>query len=130
MKVVVTLAVMVMLCSCSTRNTIQPERTSAPITVSEPEIEIPKKIESFVMMKLGLSSTGSIKAIGTYRLRQDCKLGKKSDEIIHLVQQDLCGSRLCWSCLVNESGGKVQVLYHSQDPDGFGTIMTIDKEGS
>ena len=130
MKVMVSLAVMLMLCSCSTRGTAQPERTSNPLAVNEPEIEIPQKIEMFVAMKLGLSSTGTIKAIGKYYLTQDCELGKKADEIIHLVQQDLFGERLFWSCLVNEREGKVQVLYRCQEPDGFGTIMTIDKEGS
>lgn len=128
MKIMVSFAMMLMLCSCSTHGTAQPENTSTPITVNKPEIEISKKIESFVVMKLGLSSTGSIKAIGKYRLTQDCKLGKKTDEIIHLIQQDLFGGRLFWSCLVNESEGKVQVLYRCQAPDDFGTIMTIDKE--
>jgi hypothetical protein len=130
MRIILSIPLMLILCSSSIRGTGQPEKTSAPIPVNRPVIEIPTNIESFVVMKLGLSSTGSIRAIGKYRLTQDCKLGKKSDEIIHLVQQDLFGELLFWSCLVNESGGKVQVLYRCQEPDGFGTIMTIDKEGS
>jgi hypothetical protein len=130
MKVMVCLAVMFVLCSCSTRGTAQSEIVITPVAVNTTEIEIPKRIESFAVLKLGLSSTGSIKAIGRYRLTRDCNLGKKSDEIIHLVQQDLFGGRLFWSCLVNESGSKVQVLYRCQEPDAFGTIMTMDKEDS
>lgn len=90
-------------------------------------VQIPEKIKSFIVKKLGLSSTGSMQIIGSYRLTQDCKLGKDKDKIVHLIQKDLFGARLFWSCLINVTSGKVQVLYRCQKPDDFGTIINITK---
>ena len=92
--------------------------------------EIPEGIESFLIGKLGLSSTGSLQVIGNYLLTHDSKLGVKSDKVMHIIQQDLLGGRLFWSCLVNVTQSKVQILYRCQAPDKFGTITTIDKEDS
>lgn len=80
------------------------------------------------MGKLGLSSTGTVKVIGKYHLTEDCKLGKKSDEVLHVIQQDLFGNRLFWSCLVNLTQERIQILYHCNKPDDFGIIMAIEKE--
>lgn len=101
------------------------EKKASPKTT---KTKIPKKIKSFLMMKLGMSSTGSIQVVGNYSLTHDCKLGKKTDEVMHLIQQDQFGRRLFWSCLVNLTQEKVQVLYRREKPDDFGTIMTIDEE--
>jgi len=134
MKIMTSFAVMHLLCSCATHDIPQFDKTDTTVTVnmpdierSKPDIEIPKKIEWFLMEKLGLSSTGSIKAIGKYCLTHDSNLGKETDTIIHIVQKDLFGSRLFWSCLVNEREGKIQVLYRCQNPDEFGTIMLIEE---
>lgn len=130
MRIVISFAMMLLLCSCSTHRTSQAEKVGDPREMMRPESQIPQKIESFLMMTLGMSSTGSIQVIGTYRLTDDCKLGKKTDEVIHVIQQDLFSGRLFWSCLVNLTQEKVQVLYRCQKPDDFGTVITIDREDS
>ena len=100
------------------------------VQIKKPEVVIPKQIESFLIKEFGLSSTGTIKAIGKYHLTQNSKLGSEKDEIIHVIQQDLGGSRLFWSCLVNLNQGKVLVLYRSGDADKYGTIMMIKNDNS
>ncbi|MBN1552414.1 hypothetical protein JW979_13150, partial [bacterium] len=84
MKTTIGLLIMLMFCSCSTQSNVQPERSSA-LERKRPDSQIPKKIESFIIMKLGMSSTGSIQVVGNYRLTHDCKLGKKTDEVMHLI---------------------------------------------
>jgi len=96
--------------------------------LAKPKIEVPEKIKNFLIKKLGLSSTGKIHAIGNYTLTNDCELGKKKDKIIHVIQKDLLDSRLFWSCLVNLTQRKVQILYRWQNPDSFGKILIINEK--
>lgn len=106
----------------------EPHPINQPLALKRTDLYVPEKVKSSVIKKLGLSSTGEIKVIGKYRLTQDCDLGKENDEIVHLIQKDLFGKRLFWSCLVNITRGKIQVLYRCQKPDNFGTMIIIAKE--
>jgi len=108
------------ICRADSKERIQP--------LAKPKIEVPEKIETYLIKKLGLSSTGKIQVIGKYNLTDDCKLGKKQDEIIHVIQKDLLGGRLVWSCLVNLTQGRVQVLYRCQNSDSFGKILIINEK--
>ncbi len=104
------------------------ENEKVDTSVKKPELVMPEQVRAFLTMKLGLSSTGTIKVIGKYHLTDDCNLGKKSDEVLHVIQQDLFGDRLFWSCLVNLTQERIQVLYRCQEPDDSGTIIAIKKE--
>lgn len=112
-KVIILLSI---VCFFSTTQACQ--KTVEKLTVST-------KIQNYLCGKFGLSSTGEIKVIGNYKLTQNSDLGKKSDEVIHLIQQDLFGDRLFWSCLLNVTQGKVQVLYLTSNPNDFGKIIEI-----
>jgi len=94
------------------------------------EYQLPSDTESFLVTELGLSSTGAIQVIGSYRLTGDSELGKEQDEILHVIQKDLFGDRLFWSCLVNLTRERVQVLYRCQKPDEFGAILSINEKSS
>jgi hypothetical protein len=99
-------------------------------TAEQPKIEIPKHLDHYLKMELGYSSTGSIEVIGKYVLTAGNKLGNKDDKILHVIQKDLFGTRLWWSCLVNVTQSKIQILYRCQHPNDFGTIVEIEKKES
>jgi hypothetical protein len=126
MRNMISTTMIVLLCVLSLHCNVQPKKDITPI--KKPELQIPQKIESFLIKEFGLSSTGAIHVIGNYHLTHDCKLGKENDKIIHVIQKDLFGSRLFWSCLVNLTQEKVQVLYRCQKPDDFGVMISIDKK--
>ncbi len=69
-----------------------------------------KRISSY-LYGLGMSSTGSLQLIGVYRLTNPSEFGEKGDKVFHLLQQDLFGDRLFWSCLVNVDSEMTRVLY-------------------
>lgn len=71
-----------------------------------------KKIEHYLMMELGLSSTGKIELIGNYILTSDDEFGKQGQQVLHFIQRDLFGSRLFWSCLINTDNYNTRLLYH------------------
>jgi hypothetical protein len=128
MKNIISITIILLLCFLSLVSNAQTENNTTPI--KKYELQIPSKIESFLIKEFGLSSTGTIQVIGKYQLTHDCKLGKENDNIIHVIQQDLFGGRLFWSCLVNLTQEKVQVLYRCQEPDDFGFVISIDKKNS
>jgi hypothetical protein len=99
MKTIIILILLLGWLPISTLGNAENQKVGA--TAEKTEVLVPGQVRSFLMMKLGLSSTGTIKVIGKYHLTDDCKLGKKSDEVLHVIQQDLFGDRLFWSCLVN-----------------------------
>jgi hypothetical protein len=82
---------------------------------NELDEEIRKRIQSILLMDLGLSSTGHIEAIGCYTLTRTNQLGKEGDRIFHFIQRDLMGSRLFWSCLINTDSMKIQKIYPTSD---------------
>ncbi len=86
---------------------------------------IPREVRDYLIKELGLSSTGNLALVGSYKLTENSKFGQKGDQIIHVIQQDLFGGRLFWSCLVNLTGNKIQILYRAGEPDKFGVIKTI-----
>jgi hypothetical protein len=67
-----------------------------------------QRIEDYLRMKLGLSSTGRVQLMGVYRVDS---LGE-SRELVHIQQLDLMGARLCWSVLVDPDAMSAKVLYH------------------
>lgn len=67
-----------------------------------------KAIQSYLLMDLGLSSTGFIQLLGVYR-------SEKSKSLLHFQQLDQHGSRLLWSALVDFRTMSARVLYHN-DP--------------
>ena len=71
-----------------------------------------QKIEHYLMMELGLSSTGKIELIGNYSLTEDDDFGKQGQQVLHFIQRDLFGSRLFWSCLINVDNYNTRLLYH------------------
>jgi hypothetical protein len=69
-----------------------------------------REIETSLVMRLGLSSTGSIRLIGVYR-----QIDGKDDAdktLFHFQQLDLMGIRLLWSALVDPDAATARVLYH------------------
>ncbi len=87
--------------------------------------EIPVDIRNYLERELGVSSTGMLILIGKYKLTEKSKFGQKDDQVIHVIQQDLFGGRLFWSCLVNLTENKIQILYQATEPDKFGIIKSI-----
>jgi hypothetical protein len=71
-----------------------------------------QKIELYIVIELGLSSTGKIELIGNYRLTEDDEFGKLEQQVLHFIQRDLFGSRLFWSCLINVDNYNTKLLYH------------------
>ena len=71
-----------------------------------------QKIERYLVIELGLSSTGHIELIGDYKLTDDNGFGKEGQRILHFIQRDLFGSRLFWSCLINVKNNNTKILYH------------------
>lgn len=69
-----------------------------------------REIETFLVMRLGLSSTGSIRLIGVYRQIDGKDAGDKT--LFHFQQLDLMGTRLFWSALVDPDAATALVLYH------------------
>jgi hypothetical protein len=70
-----------------------------------------ERIVSYLLMRLGLSETGSIYLIGAY----DQMSGTGRDEgglVLHFQHLDLFGSRLFWSALVDPEVPAVRVLFH------------------
>jgi len=73
--------------------------------------EIRKDIEHFLLLRMGLSSTGTIQLIGVY----GAEIGQPSDKppaMYHFRQLDLLGSRLFWSVLVDPAKKQAHVLFH------------------
>jgi len=85
-------------------------------------------IETYLLVRLGLSSTGTTSLIGVYSLSGHDALGPEGSKVLHFVQRDLFGERLFWSCLVNPQNRKVRILYQCADPDRYGSIETIKIE--
>ncbi|MCK5305897.1 MAG: hypothetical protein KAJ66_02080 [Candidatus Omnitrophica bacterium] len=81
-----------------------------------------KEIEHYLVIELGLSSTGHIELIGNYRLTEDDEFGKQRHQILHFIQKDLLGSRLFWSCLVNVDNYKVKILYPDTNKELIGHL--------
>lgn len=69
-----------------------------------------REIETFLVMRLGLSSTGSIRLIGVYR--QTGEEDGRDKKLFHFQQLDLMGVRLFWSALVDADAATALVLYH------------------
>ncbi len=74
-----------------------------------------KQIQQFLLVKLGISSTGKVLHVATYRLTETCDFGQQGDQVFHFVQKDLSDSRLFWSCLVNVDSELTTVLYDLSD---------------
>lgn len=87
--------------------------------------EIPVDIRNYLERELGVSSTGMLVLVGKYKLTEKSKFGQKGDHVIHVIQQDLFGGRLFWSCLVNLTENKIQILYQAGEPDKFSIIKSI-----
>lgn len=83
-----------------------------------------QEIEAFLVMRLGLSSTGDIRLLGAYR--ETGEAGGKDKTLFHLQQLDLMGTRLFWSVLVDPDAATALVLYHvnaglvTHEPLSFG----------
>jgi hypothetical protein len=76
-----------------------------------------KRIESEIVVgRLGLSSTGRVELIGVYTQGRGRDDDKKPQRHFHLLQQDLFGSRLFWSTLINPDDATYKVLYHVNEP--------------
>ena len=75
-------------------------------------VDIPKekreRIQDYLRVKLGLSSTGHVQLTGVYRV--DSR--GESKRLVHIQQLDLMGARLYWSVLVDPDGMSARVLYH------------------
>ncbi len=71
-----------------------------------------KRIEGFLRMKLGLSSTGTIELIGSYKTIEEKDFSQHGDLIFHFIQKDLFGDRLFWSTLINSTNNKSLLIYH------------------
>jgi len=71
-----------------------------------------KRIEDFLRMKLGLSSTGTIELIGSYKTIEEKDFSQHGDLIFHFIQKDLFGDRLFWSTLINSTNNKSLLIYH------------------
>lgn len=76
-------------------------------------LDAKKRIRQY-LYSLGISSTGHVQLIGTYRLTEDSKFGEEGDLVFHFLQRDLFGARLFWSCLVNVDSELTSVLYDVQ----------------
>jgi hypothetical protein len=86
-----------------------------------------KQIESYLMMGLGLSSTGAIYLTGVY----DQGTGAKDDNKNMLFQfqhLDLEGSRLFWTALVNPEASTVRVLFHLNEKHVTSQFVPIRRE--
>ena len=70
------------------------------------------QINRFLVLTLGLSSTGTIELIGVYNTISSSGFSEQNDLVLHFVQKDLFGDRLFWSCLLNMSNAKAKVIYH------------------
>lgn len=86
---------------------------------------IPVDVRNCLKKELGVSSTGILVLAGKFTLTEKSKLGQKGDQIIHVIQRDLFGGRLFWSCLVNLTENKIQILYQADVPDKFGIVKPI-----
>ena len=71
-----------------------------------------KRIEGFLRMKLGLSSTGTIELIGSYKTIEEKDFSQHGDLIFHFIQKDFFGDRLFWSTLINSTNNKSLLIYH------------------
>ena len=71
-----------------------------------------KRIEGFLLLKLGLSSTGTIELIGSYRTIEEKDFSQHGDLVFHFIQKDLFGGRLFWSTLINSTNNKSLLIYH------------------
>ena len=78
--------------------------------------QLRERIDSLCTIDLGLSSTGRIRLIGVYT--QSLPGVEKPQRLFHLQQNDLFGSRLFWSILVDVEAERYRVLFHiNQDLD-------------
>ena len=73
-------------------------------------LDAKKRIQQY-LYSLGISSTGHVLHIGTYRLTEASDFGKQGDQVFHFLQKDLFGARLSWSCLVNVDNELTTILY-------------------
>jgi len=71
-----------------------------------------KQIATFLLMRLGLSSTGKIQLIGVYRDPEKETSNGQERTLLHFQQLDLLGGRLFWSVLVDPDASTARVLYH------------------
>lgn len=69
-----------------------------------------ERIETYLLNRLGVSSTGRIQLIGAYQ--QPHAGDETGRSFLHFQQVDLMGTRLAWSALVDPEALKVLVLYH------------------
>lgn len=67
-----------------------------------------ERIQDYLRMKLGLSSTGHVQLTGVYRVNPR----GESQRLVHLQQLDLMGARLYWSVLVDPDAMSARVLHH------------------
>lgn len=86
-----------------------------------------KRIESFLVTRLGLSSTGQIQLIGTYQLSSDDPSVGEQQHLLHFRQLDLMGRRLFWSVLVDPEAETVRVLYHANEKLTTGRPLAFEK---
>lgn len=73
-------------------------------------VEKKREVQNFLLLHLGLSSTGKVRLVGVYRNPR--KEGKE-EKLFHFQQLDLMGSRLFWSVLVDPDASTALVLYRS-----------------
>ncbi len=64
-------------------------------------------IESYLLIGLGLSSTGTVQLIGVYR--------ETENPLLHFQHLDLHGARLVWSVLVDPTNMSARVIYHQDE---------------
>ena len=71
-------------------------------------IELRKKVEHFLLMDMGLSSTGGINLIGVYYHNGPAA----NQQTFHFQQVDLGGERLFWSVLISPDTMQARILYN------------------
>jgi len=79
-----------------------------------------KKLESFMLGKLGTTGTGHIKLLGIYQY-SDSAPRADGERIFHFIHADLGENRLQWSLLFDAKHNKLRILYkRGKDSDaGF-----------
>jgi hypothetical protein len=80
-----------------------------------------RQIQRYLLLDLGLSSTGVIRLIGVYR-------DGTSGTLFHFQQLEQLGTRLLWSVLVDPANLTARVLHHAQDERVSGDFTKIPSQ--
>jgi hypothetical protein len=86
-------------------------------TWSQMPSDMKRRVLRYLRGDLGLSSTGKVELIGSYRLTEQSDFGKEGDQVFHFLQKDLFGERPFWSCLINVDSALTKVLYDDNAKD-------------